>query len=110
MLIEPTKIKEKIDYKEFLRIINRYNENQIICTKHTFIRLSEKQREVYNCDELKKIILEETPFLIGIQNNKNYAVFYKYKSKNLRIMLGISARKINIVTFYFIQEWQIPKI
>lgn len=54
----------------------------------------------------------ESPFLVGIQENGNYAVFYKYKkNKFLRIIIDIrEIRKVNIVTFYFIEEWQIPKI
>jgi hypothetical protein len=59
---------------------------------------------------LKQILLKDSPFLVGIQYNKNYAVFYKYQNRNLKIILNVNNRKIKIVTFYFIQEWQIPKI
>ena len=54
--------------------------------------------------------MKDTPFLAGIQYNDNYAVFYKHNNKNLRIMLVIEPRKVKIVTFYYILEWQIPKI
>ena len=109
-MFDETKIKEKLGLDEFLKLIRKYSSEQIECTSHTFFRLSQKQREVFNCGELRKILLEMKPFLAGIQYNKNYAIFYKYQDKILKIILRINNRKINIVTFYFIKEWQIPKI
>ena len=109
LMITDTKIEEKVSITKFIKIINQYNEKNIECTEHTFFRLSEKQRKIFTCEELKKILLNEKPFLVGIQYNKNYVTFYKYQNKNLKIILGLGHRKINIVTFYFIKEWQIPK-
>jgi len=105
-----TKIKEKLGIDKFMKLINKYSPEQIECTSHTFFRLSQKQREIFTCEKLRKILLKMKPFLVGIQYNKNYAIFYKYQDKILRMMLGINYRKVNIVTFYFIKEWQIPKI
>jgi len=104
------KIKKRVDINEFVKFIKEYKKEQIECTDHTFFRLSQKQREIFTCEELKKILFDEKPFLVGIQHNENYAVFYKYKNKNIRIILGINSQKINIVTFYYIEQWQIPKI
>ena len=109
-MIGGTKIKERVEIKKFIELIEGYDYKQIECTAHTFFRLSEKQRKIFTCDDLKRILTTETPFLAGIQYNKNYAVFYKHKDKNLKIIIGINSRKINIVTFYFIEEWQIPRI
>jgi len=75
-----------------------------------FFRLSEKQRQIYTCEELRRILTEEKPFLVGFQYKGNYAVFYKYESKNLKMIVDLQNRKVKIVTFYFIEEWQIPKI
>jgi len=83
---------------------------QIECTSRTFFRLSGTQRKLYTCEELKKILLKEKPFLVGIQHNGNYSAFYRHKGKNLRMIIRMDFGKINIVTFYFIEEWQIPKI
>ncbi len=105
-----TQIKKKVVVKEFINIIQKYKAQQIECTKHTFFRLNEKQREIFTCEELTKILLKETPFLVGLQQNDNYAIFYKHQDKNLKMIVGINTQKVNIVTFYFIQEWQIPKI
>lgn len=107
--MNPNQIKEKIEVEDFLGKIRRYNEMQIECSPHTFFRLSGVQHKIYTCEELKKILLKEKPFLTGIQYNGNYAIFYKHKGKNLRMIIKMDFRKINIVTFYFIEEWQIPK-
>lgn len=105
-----TLIKKRVDIEYFIKIIKKYKKEQIECTDHTFFRLSEKQRKIFTDEELKRILTKEKPFLVGIQYNNNHAVFYKYKDKNLKMILKIDNRKVNIVTFYFIEEWQIPKI
>lgn len=109
-MVNITTIRERVDINEFIKLIKKYDQEQIECTEHIFFRLSQKQREIFNCAELRKILLTQKPFLVGIQHNNNYAVFYKYQNKNLKIILGIDNTKINIVTFYFIEQWQIPKI
>mgnify|MGYP001560881550 CR=1 FL=1 len=109
-MFNETKIEKRVDVDTFLDLIKNYKEEDIECTIHTFFRLSEKQRKIYTCNELKKILTREKPFLVGIQYNKNYAVFYKYENKNLKMILNLGNRKVKIVTFYFIEEWQVPKI
>lgn len=90
--------------------VKDYKSEQIVGTTHTFARLNEPQRKIYTIDELREVINKEKPFLVGVQGNQNYAVFYNYKDKILKVILGFDNRKINIVTFYFINEWQIPKL
>ena len=109
-IFNETKIEKRVEIKEFIKFIKEYREKRIECTRHTFFRLSEKQRKIYTCNKLKKILIEKIPFLVGFQYNKNYALFYKYENKKLKIIVNPSNRKIKIVTFYFIEEWQIPKI
>ncbi len=109
-MFEETKIKKKVNVEDFIKFFKEYKSEQIECTSHTFFRLSEKQRKIYTCEELKKILINEMPFLVGFQYNQNYAVFYKRKNKNLKLIINLGDRKIKIVTFYFIEEWQIPKI
>jgi len=109
-MFNDTKIKEKIEIEDFLKILSKYSKDKIDCTKHTFFRLSEAQRKIYTCEELKKILIQQKPFLVGLQYNENYALFYKYNNRNLKILVNLDITKIKIVTFYFIQQWQIPKI
>lgn len=109
-MFEETKIEKRVDVEEFIKFIGDYDEKEIECTDHTFFRLSEKQRKIYTSNELRRILTKEKPFLVGIQYNKNYAVFYKYENKTLKMIVNFGNRKVKIVTFYFIEEWQIPKI
>ncbi len=109
-MFNETRIKEKVETEKFLRFLGDYSKENIECTPHTFFRLSNKQRKIYTCYELKKILVEEKPFLVGLQYNGNYALFYKHKNQNLKILVNVDNNNIKIVTFYFIQEWQIPKI
>jgi hypothetical protein len=109
-MFNETKIEKKINIEEFIKFFGKYKPEQIECTAHTFFRLSEKQRKIFTCDELRKIIIKGEPFLVGIQYNKNYALFYKYQNRNLKIIVNLNNEKIKIITFYFIEEWQIPKI
>jgi len=109
-MLEETKIKKRVELQEFINFIKEYGKEQIECTTHTFFRLSEKQRKILTCDELRNILTKEKPVLVGLQNNENYAVFYKYKEKNLKMIIAFNDRKVKIVTFYLIEEWQIPKI
>ena len=105
-----TKIEKKVEVDYFLEFIENFSKEQMECTPHTFFRLSEKQRKIFTCNELKSILITRKPFLVGFQYNKNYALFYKYQNRNIKIIANIGNRKIKIVTFYFIEEWQIPKI
>ncbi|MBM3234609.1 hypothetical protein FJZ19_05965 [Candidatus Pacearchaeota archaeon] len=65
-MFEDTKIKEKMEIDNFLSLISKYSKEQIECTSHTFFRLSEKQRKIFNHAELIKILLSSKPFLVGI--------------------------------------------
>ncbi len=109
-MLEGNKIQKKVEVEKFLSFIREYKKEQIECTIHTFFRLSEKQRKIYTCDELRTILTEKRPFLVGLQYSGNYAVFYKHQSKNLKIIVDLTNTKVKIVTFFFIENWQIPII
>jgi hypothetical protein len=110
IMLNETKIEKKVKVKDFVGFIKEYKEKDIECTDHTFFRFSDKQRKKFTCAELKRVLLHEEPFLVGVQYNKNYAVFYKYSNRNLKIIANLSNNKVKIVTIYFIAEWQIPII
>lgn len=109
-MLESTKIIKKVSIEKLFETIKKFSKENIECTQHTFFRLSEKQRKIFTCNELRETLLNNKPFLGGIQHNGNHALFYKYQNKNLKLVVNINNRKVKIVTFYFIQEWQIPKI
>ena len=104
------RIKEKKEIEDFIAIIKRYGKDQIQTTSHTFFHFSKKQKEIFSESWIKEIIFDEKPFLVGIQYNKNWAVFYEYKEDVLKVVLDIIMDKIYIVTFYVIDKSQIPEI
>ena len=111
LMVKGHRIKRKVKISDFLDLINNYSRENINCTEHTFFRLSEKQRKIFKCDSIEDYLLEKTPHLIGIQYNGCYAVFYKHKNKNfIRIIADIKISKIEVVTFYIIDQSQLPII
>lgn len=110
-MIKGHRIEKKEDSEMFLDRVSQYIEDQIECTKHTFFRLSEKQRKVFKCSDIKRIILDSNPLVVGIQFNGNYAIFYKFKeNKVIKVILDIKLHKIEIVTFIILDKNQIPKL
>jgi len=111
MVVMGHRIERKIEIDEFLDSIGGYSEERIECTKHTFFRLSEKQRKIFKPEDILRYILEQKPILVGIQYNGAYAVFYDYKENDvIRIVLDIKPNQIEVVTFYIIDKKQIPII
>lgn len=109
MLIDH-KIKKFDDPLNFKERLNKYSDNQIECTRHTLFRLSEKQRELFTCASLRKLLLGAVPIKAGIQYNGAYAVFYKHeKERFIRVLIDIKPDKIKIITFYIIEKYQLPK-
>ena len=110
-MVDGHRIEKEISADNFLSIIKNYSGEEIHCTNHTFFRLSEKQRKIFKCEHIKDYLLLRTPYLAGIQRNKCYAVFYRYQKKRfIRIILNISPKEIEIVTFYIIEHYQLPKL
>ncbi|MCK5624770.1 hypothetical protein KAI04_02930 [Candidatus Pacearchaeota archaeon] len=110
-MIEEHKVKDKIKISIFLKKIKEYGYENIEATAHTFFRLSQKQREVYTEEVLKKIIFNEKPLEVSIQKNNNYAVIYLYKeNKLLKILLDLTLNKVYIVSFYILNREQMKEI
>lgn len=109
-MIKGHRIEKKIEVNDFISLVKDFKENDIITTKHTFFRLREDDRKIFKDKIIKEIILSQSPVLAGIQHNRLYAVFYKYEKNILKILLDIQANKINLVTFYIIDNQQLPRI
>lgn len=109
MLDEHKKVG-KISKKSFLDAIRKLSEDDIEITSHTFFRLSEKQRKIYEGDKLKKIIFNQDPLEIIEQQNGNLAVLYPYENnKILKILLKMNRKSIYIVTFYILNKQQMDE-
>ena len=110
-MIYGNRIKESVDIREFLKKVRNYDRGEVVCTLHTFFRLSRKQRELFTCDTIREYLFDKTPVLVGLQHNGCYAVFYKHeKQRFIRIIVDIKADNIYVVTFYVIEKVQLPVI
>ena len=106
-MLEEHKVDDKIKVVAFVERVKAYGYSNIESTNHTFKRLSQKQREVYTEEELKRIIFNEKPLEVGIQKNRNYVVIYNFRlNKYIRILLDFTTNKIYIVTFYILNKEQ----
>ena len=105
------RIEKGIEVRTFLEIIKNYSEEQIVTTQHTFFRLNEEERKIFKESVLRGYLTTKIPVLVGIQHNKNHAVFYDCsKNEVLRIILDMQPNKIEIVTFYMIDKNEIPRL
>ena len=99
------KIREKVNVKEFRGKLDSYGPGNVECSRHTFFRLSDKQRRVFDCQNIRKILFHDLPVLAGLQNNGCYAAFYKHKNKRfIRIILDMKAGRIDVVTLYILEK------
>lgn len=99
------RIEELKDVQKFAEEVKYYTKEKISCSPHAFFRLSEKQRLVFTCEELKHILLDEIPVQVGLQYNGNYAATYKHKKQRfIRLIIDISLTEINIITFYMLDK------
>ncbi len=111
MIVLGHRIAKTVDIPEFKEMLKNYRREDVICTKHTFFRLSERQRKLLTCEKLKGYIFDSEPVIIGVQHNGCYSAFYKHeKQRFLRIILDIRAHEVHVVTFYVIERNQLPVI
>lgn len=110
-MIGGNRIRERVPADEFMETLKGYGRENVACTEHTFFRLSQKQRELFTCESIREILFGDLPVLVGLQNNGCFAAFYKHKSHRfIRILLDVKVDRIDVVTFYVIEEWQLPVI
>jgi len=102
------RIEKFEDVAVFRERMKNFDPNTIECTEHTFFRLSEGQRKIFRCDDLKSVLLNDIPLRIGIQYDRKYAIYYNYQGRVLKMLLSLSPNKIRIVTFWLINRNQLP--
>lgn len=105
------RIHEKVEAQDFAKMVKNYGHENIFCSNHAFFRLSEKQRTIFTCEDIKLELLNEIPVLAGIQHNGCHAAFYKHKNNRfMKIILDMKADRIEVVTFYTIEGKQLPVV
>ena len=102
-----TRIVKEIETFEFKEIIEKY-KGKIKVNSHADFRLSQMQRKAYKDETLINLLIKESPVFVGIQQNKNYAVFFSKKTGYLRIIFKVTTDNIEIITFYISDH--IPKV
>lgn len=110
-MIYGTRVKKPVDIDEFCQKVQKYSEEKIECTPHSFFRFSEEQRKEFNCDFAKNFILNKRPVFVGLQYNGNYAAFYEYADNRLlKVIIIFIVGKIRVITFYAIEKEQLPRL
>jgi len=98
------RILEKVEVQHFFDLIRYFDESRVILTNHAFFRLDHVQRKVFKEGVLKDMVLRDVPVLVGLQANKNYAVFYRYGSDFFRVVLDVKPGMVYVVTFYLVKQ------
>ena len=89
-MIYSHKVRESVNIQEFMEKVRNYSPKDVVCTNHTFFRLSEKQKGKFTCEIIREYLFEDIPILVGIQYNGCYAVFYKYiEQRIIRIIIDM---------------------
>lgn len=110
MMSKGYRIAEFEDIEVFHGKMKNFTNDTIECTDHTFFRLSEKQKKEFTCDALKSFLLNEVPLKVGIQVNKNYAVYYKYPNNRIiKIVASLKPNVVRIITFMILDKEQLPR-
>ncbi|MBI4146145.1 hypothetical protein HY489_02290 [Candidatus Woesearchaeota archaeon] len=92
-----TKIIEKLPTEQYLDWVQT---RSIKINPHALFRLSDAQRKVFKEEELIKTMKNETPCLVGLQKNGNYATFSRRNKEYRRIVFTLDEKTIEVVTFY----------
>lgn len=106
-----TQIQRWVAPTPIIRKLRALGPERIYCPPHVFFRFSDKQRRIFNETSLKKILLEKWPNKVGLQYNRRYALFYRYKRHQFRrVMVEIKENEAWVITFYILDSKQLPNV
>jgi hypothetical protein len=91
-----SRIRERVDPDDFLDLVHH---RKIVIGTHARDHLSIAQREVYREDQLILTISNETPVLVGLQENGRYAAYYQRAGHYLKLILADKTTRLELVTF-----------
>ena len=95
----------ELDAAEFKEIVGSKN---VILSQHTLNHLSAAQRKVFKQDELIHLIKKGNPRKAYLQQNGNYAAYFRTSDGYRKVIIKIKNGEIAIITFMDVSE--IPKI
>lgn len=89
-------IVQAISTQTFRRIVEAH---YITVSIHALDRLNAAQRQIFHEATLIRILVQETPRFVGLQQNGRYAAFFRKKSGFIKIVTEIKGSELEIVTF-----------
>lgn len=104
MGILTTKPIKEISAKEFQYLIKG---KKVVVSPHALWHLSNRQRKVFNVEDLVSMVEKETPRKVYLQENERYAAYYRKSDGYRKLIIEIRNDKTVVVTFVDISE--IPK-
>ena len=99
-----TKPVKEVSKEEFQYLIKG---KEVMISPHAIWHLSNRQRKVFNVDELINIVLRETPRKVYLQENGRYAVYYRKSDGYRKIIIEIRNDKTIVITF--VDATEIPR-
>jgi hypothetical protein len=91
----------RIKKSEFSLLVK---DKEILISPHALWHLSNKQRKVFNKEELIDMIKKETPRRVNLQINGRYGAYYRKSDGFRKLILKIEEKKIIIITFMNMKE------
>jgi 23S rRNA G2069 N7-methylase RlmK/C1962 C5-methylase RlmI len=104
MGIYSTKTIKEVSKEEFKYLIKG---KRVIASPHVIWHLSNRQRKVFNVEELIGMIRRENPRKVYLQENERYAAYYRKSDGYRKLIIEIRDDKVILITFIDISE--IPK-
>jgi hypothetical protein len=91
-----TKPVHELDEQEFREIIRK---KPLEPSPHAFDHISLAQRKVFKDEDLTNLAAKETPRKVYLQENGNYAAYYRIPEGYRKLVIAIEKDKATIVTF-----------
>ncbi len=104
MGVYTTKPIKEISAEELKYLIK---EKAVEIADHALFHLSNKQRKIFNVEELLQMIQKETPRKVYLQENGRYRAYYRKKDGFRKLIVEIGKK---VVVVSFMDEIEIPRI
>ncbi len=104
MGIYSTKPIKEIGKDEFRYLIMG---KKVVVSPHAIWHLSNRQRKVFNIEELIRMVEKENPRKVYLQENERYAAYYRKSDGYRKLIIELRDEKTIVVTFVDMSE--IPK-
>jgi len=86
----------ELSAEEFRGIVDK---KDIALSSHAFDHMSTTQRKVFKEDDLKELLWRTAPRRVHLQQNGNYAAYYRTNEGYRKVIVVIDKDKVIIVTY-----------